>query len=131
MLLESSVARQQDVLTMLAGVAVLELVGILISAEDGVSGCDEVDFSGVARVGKEESASCCSMTSSYPPPFPRPPNRFFFYDLVFFYSSHSFLYLRTRHNLDTLFVRHSVSLLGVTWLLPYCVINPSSAFLTK
>ena len=46
MLLESSIARHQDILMMLAGVAVLELIGILISAEDGVSGCDEVDLLG-------------------------------------------------------------------------------------
>ena len=58
MLLDRGVAKQQDVLAALAGVAALvELVGILVRLEDDVSGCDEVDLAGVARVGDEESSS--------------------------------------------------------------------------
>jgi hypothetical protein len=54
MFLDSGVAKQQDVPAGLAEVAVLvELVGILIRVEDDVSGCDEVDLVGVARVGDE------------------------------------------------------------------------------
>jgi hypothetical protein len=57
MLLDNGVAKQQDVPAALAGVAVLvELIGILIRVEDDVSGCDEVDLAGVARVGDEECA---------------------------------------------------------------------------
>ena len=58
MFLDSSVAKQQDVLAALADVAALvELVGIFVGVEDHVSGCDEVELAGVAIVGDEESGS--------------------------------------------------------------------------
>ena len=56
-LLDSGVAKQQDIPAALAGVAVLvEFVGIPVRVKDHVSGCDEVDLSGVTRVGDKESA---------------------------------------------------------------------------